>query len=60
MGWSWSVFGVIGYERLGLGGEKGQNRHRTFPDYNEGEAGYVTETDVDYPGLMQYAVYEYM
>ena len=32
----------------------------TFPDYNEGEAGYVTETDVDYPGLMQYAVYEYM
>ena len=27
MGWSWSVFGVIGYERLGLGGGKGQNRH---------------------------------
>ena len=31
----------------------------TFPDYNEGEAGYATETDVDDPGLMQYAVYKY-
>ena len=27
MGWSWSVFGDIKYERLGLGVERSQNRH---------------------------------
>ena len=35
MGWSWSVFGVIGYERLGLGGRKGQNRHSKLNIYKD-------------------------
>lgn len=30
-----------------------------FPDYNEGEAGNVTEMDSGPPGLMPYAVYTY-
>ena len=38
MGWSWSVFDVIGYERLGLGGEKGSKSSHSVE-----EGGYDTE-----------------